>query len=223
MYSDAMQRWIKNKFFPTDIRSRRIIFGPAAGLKLEIQPKSEFRFWLGVYEAELGKYFRRFAYTGARCFDVGGAEGYHSIVLAKLSGRGVLVFEPGAGWPEKIRNELSRNGLEGEVEQIRVGKELAEGVTTIDHMANKFFTPDFIKMDIEGAEADALSGATKVLSQRKPHLIVEVHGVEVENRCVDILKSHDYAPTIINPRSWFQEYRPIENNRWLVCEGRRGN
>lgn len=215
-----MRNWLKEKLLSNNIKPRRIIFGPAAGLRIEIEPNSEFRFWLGIYEAELSKYFRRFAFKGAKCFDVGGAEGYHSVMIANLSGNRVVVFEPGDGWPEKIRRELDRNNLSGDVEKVYIGNKTAKGVTTVDAAAEKFFKPDFIKIDIEGAEADALSGATKVLSEHKPHLIIEVHGFEVEKQCLAILGSHGYTPVVVNPRKWFEEYRPIENNRWLVCEGR---
>ena len=220
LYRGSMRDFMKRHLLPSAVRPRRILFGPAAGAVMEIDPASEFRMWLGLIEAELSRHFRRLVYRGARCFDIGGAAGYHAVMLAKLSGERVAVFEPGAGWPEKIERELARNGLEGVVAPVLIGSSVSDGCTTIDQAARTIFTPDFVKMDIEGAEAEALKGASAVLSSRKPHLIVEVHGAEVERQCLELLGGHGYSPTIVNPRGFLKEYRPIENNRWLVCEGR---
>lgn len=216
-----MRRWLKSLLIPSGLRERRILFGPAAGLRLELDPARDLRFWLGVYEAELARHFRRLVRPGSRCFDIGGAEGYHALFLARLSETPVVVFEPGAEWPDKIRHALARNGLNGEIEPLFIGAEAGDGATTIDAMTDRHFIPDFIKMDIEGAEADALAGAEATLAARMPHLIIEVHGHDVERQCIAILERHGYRPHIVNPRRWLKEHRPIENNRWLVCEGRK--
>ena len=215
-----MRRVLKSLLVPSGRRERRILFGPAAGLRMELDPASELRYWLGAHEAELAKHFRRLVRPGTRCFDVGGALGYHALFLARLSGEPVVVFEPGAEWPERIDRALKRNGLSGTVEQVFIGAEAGGDVTTIDAMADRHFVPDFIKMDIEGAEIDALKGAETTLAARRPDMIVEVHGAGVERQCLEILDRHGYFPHIVNPRTWLKEYRPLDNNRWLVCKGR---
>jgi len=47
---------------------------------------------------------------------------------------------------------------------------------TIVH-AEGFAKPDLIKLDVEGAEALALEGARAMLSDLRPHLLIELHGV----------------------------------------------
>lgn len=48
--------------------------------------------------------------------------------------------------------------------------------TTIDHLMDFYgFIPDLIKIDIEGAEAMALKGATRLASNRKTRFLVEMH------------------------------------------------
>jgi hypothetical protein len=48
-------------------------------------------------------------------------------------------------------------------------------VTTIDeHMAATNTAPDFIKIDIEGFEREALLGAVRTLEQHRPRMMVEV-------------------------------------------------
>ena len=215
-----MRRWIKHTLMPTDIRRRRILFGPAAGLTMRIDPVTDLRFWAGIHKAELARHFRRLVTPGACGFDIGGAEGYQALMMARLSGQPVVVFEPGAEWRNIVAENMERNGFQAIFEQVFVGATPDDEVATIDAMAEKHFTPDFIKMDIESAEADALAGAAVVLASRKPHMIIEVHGTEVERTCPEILAGHGYRPQIVNPRWWLKEHRPLENNRWLICEGR---
>jgi len=49
-------------------------------------------------------------------------------------------------------------------------------------------TPDLIKMDVEGAEVDVLTGATDVLTKLRPLLLIELHGTnEAVSRKLDSL------------------------------------
>jgi Methyltransferase FkbM domain len=71
--------------------------------------------------------------------------------------------------------------------------------------------PDFVKMDVEGAEATVLSGAEALLMGRRPHLIIETHSVELER----------YSPEVVDQRKWFRERRGDRHNRWIVAQGRQ--
>ena len=50
--------------------------------------------------------------------------------------------------------------------------------------------PDFIKMDIEGAEFDAIKGATNLITQHCPHLVLEQQGCDLT--CLDFLLDKGY-------------------------------
>lgn len=52
------------------------------------------------------------------------------------------------------------------------------------------FTPDLIKMDIEGAEYDALLGAVSMIERVRPHLILEQQASDM--RCFDFLAARGY-------------------------------
>jgi uncharacterized Rossmann fold enzyme len=91
----------------------------------------------------------------------------------------------------------------------------AQGLT-LDALAARTFLPDFIKVDIEGGEGDLLESAPAVLAHG-PNAIIEVHSVDVETRCVGLLRENGYQLEIVNPRRWMPDHRPIPHNRWIIA------
>jgi len=57
--------------------------------------------------------------------------------------------------------------------------------------------PDFIKIDVEGAEEFVLKGAQQVLKEKKPFLMIEVHSPEIGKRCMGLLKEHYNNITVL--------------------------
>src|SRR5664279_3188929 len=92
----------------------------------------------------------------------------------------------------------------------------SDGSNTLDSAAEKYGSPDFIKMDIEGAEADVLKSADSTLAG-KPRMIIETHGETVERECITILTNVGYKIEIVNRSKLFSEARGLEHNRWLIC------
>ena len=107
----------------------------------------------------------------------------------------VVSIDPGIGKAESIRRNLAAEIAEGRVIVIAKGvwdregslklyhdsvveKRSAEGVdvplTTIDHIVAELKLPrvDYIKMDIEGAEKPALTGARETLTKHRPRLSI---------------------------------------------------
>jgi hypothetical protein len=92
---------------------------------------------------------------------------------------------------------------------------------TLDSAAATHFMPDFIKIDVEGAEASVLRGARRILTERMPSMVVEMHHPEVEAQCRELLRSCGYEPhTVTRTRGSMSESIGAGHNRWLVCEGR---
>jgi FkbM family methyltransferase len=56
-----------------------------------------------------------------------------------------------------------------------------------DYIAEGNATPDFMKIDVEGAEEFVLKGAAKLLQTKKPFLMIEVHSPEIGLRCLPLL------------------------------------
>jgi FkbM family methyltransferase len=65
---------------------------------------------------------------------------------------------------------------------------------TIDHYIeiNNKRSPDFIKMDVEGAESMVLTGMAKLMAIKKPILFIALHNEEVAKECSLILKKYNY-------------------------------
>ena len=208
---------VKSLVLPKGRRKRKLRFGPAAGSIVNLDLQHELRLFLGLYEKELEPYFRRLVAKGDRSFDVGGQYGYDALMLAKLSGAPVVSIELDKDAAADMRQNFGMNSEAIEVVEAFVGGPGTAGALTLDQLARDTFVPDFIKIDIEGGEADALEGAREILGRRRPKLIVEVHAKEQEEACLRILREFGYTPQIVDQRKWFREHRPIAHNRWLIC------
>lgn len=60
----------------------------------------------------------------------------------------------------------------------------------------KILPPDFIKIDVEGAELDVLHGAQKMFSSHSPVVYLETHNVHnagVDQQCLDWLNAKGYS------------------------------
>jgi len=69
-----------------------------------------------------------------------------------------------------------------------------------DLLGGEMPAPQFIKMDIEGAEFDALSGARECLARHRPVLYVSMHENHlpgVERKCLDLLAQLDYDVALV--------------------------
>lgn len=70
-----------------------------------------------------------------------------------------------------------------------------ETITIDDYIINND-PPDFIKIDVEGAEYDVLLGAKKTIKQYKPIIYLsthEQHKLGVKSSCLDYLKRMNYS------------------------------
>ena len=92
-----------------------------------------------------------------------------------------------------------------------------EGTTiSLDRFAGDL-PPDFIKIDVEGAEMEVLRGAEKLLREIHPALVIETHSAELERECGEALVGLGYSPKIVHQRRVFPDLRPAGHNRWLVA------
>ena len=65
-------------------------------------------------------------------------------------------------------------------------------VTTVDCAARRFGPPDFIKVDVEGFEAQVLEGARGILRTVRPGWLLEIHGPQQAGAVRELLTGFGY-------------------------------
>jgi hypothetical protein len=223
----SLKTSLKAALLPSGPSIRRLPLGTGRGLYVLIDFGYQTKLYLGLHEVELDPYFRRFCRPGYNCFDVGGGLGYNALLMAKLTGGRVVSFECDADACDRIRATFAANPKVGRGLDVRrcfvsIQTDLSKGRVALDDVAfgEGGFVPDVLNIDVEGEEAAVLQGAVYLLSTRRPHVIVETHSAEVEEKCQRMLLGFGYAPKIINQRRFFRDHRPLDHNRWIVAEGR---
>jgi FkbM family methyltransferase len=89
------------------------------------------------------------------------------------------------------------------------GEDSAYEVKTLaldDFIAHTQLVPNLLKMDIEGAEWDAIKGLVHTLKTAKPHLILETQ--REDTRCLDFLRDLGYIAIDLNT---YQEVTKVED------------
>jgi FkbM family methyltransferase len=111
--------------------------------------------------------------------------GLNNVVVRKLgvgssSGAGTLVFTPlmagGGSLEQKTVEQLKRSNVAPVSQQIQI--------TTLDQDIRDagLPPPDFLKIDIEGWEIEALRGGSEILHSYHPALFLEMHGETMRDK-----------------------------------------
>src|SRR5690348_6876386 len=205
------------------VKETEILAGPARGVRMQLDFSGQTPKYLGMFEWELHRFYREVLPSARLVFDIGGAEGYCALLYAANSSASVLTFEPDPAEVELLQANIERNPrFDGRIliRQAAMGRENGSDSTTIDSVAEEVGTPDFIKVDVDGAELDVLTGGDRTLSETRPHLVVETHSRELEEKYGALLVAHGYRPIIKhNRRVWREERGGIPHNRWLLAPG----
>jgi hypothetical protein len=145
--------------------------GPFAGMRLSHESSftSIRPLLLGTYEMELWPYIQQAIGISDGAIVVGAAEGYYAVGLAKLLGcKKVIAFEMDPNGRRVLQKNAEKNQVEQQLEIY--GKCDAPALRT----AIKRFSRPFIIIDVEGAEAEILTGQA---SSTFDHVIflIEIH------------------------------------------------
>lgn len=114
-----------------------------------------------------------------------------AVVPAACSdGTGLAMFEES---PDCAEGRLSDAKTIG----ARAGLSLVATVTVDDVVRLTGIVPDVMKIDVEGAEARVLRGASATLAAARPTLILAVHSETARRECTTILAALGYQAEVI--------------------------
>lgn len=214
----AGRLWLKARLSGVFVRIRG---GPLEGWRFGLFTGT--RFLRGTYGAEEGAVLRRVTPAGGVLFDVGAHVGYFTLLAARTVGPSGLVvaFEPLPVNLTYLRRHVLTNGLEnvrvipwavgraggsrsfhsrsgtgrGRLGTSERGRKVR--VCSLDELRQRGVLPrpDVIKMDIEGGEVEALDGASEVLANDRPVLLLSTHGGTAREACIERLDRLEYSMT----------------------------
>ncbi len=196
-------RALLNALVPVGLQEVTVVSGPLRGARLLLDLKYEKYLWLGTYEPWVHEGIQRHLRLGMAAWDVGAFIGYHTLLMRGVAGSGrVVALESDPINRARLEQNLTLNGardvaalpaaagrepgvatlerIAGAPSQTRVFSS-AGGVGKVirlDNLLERFPPPRLVKIDAEGAEAEILAGARRLLEEFRPVWIMELHGIE---------------------------------------------
>ena len=201
-------RRVLNRFFPQGPQIFALA-APLTGRRMRLHWQSHKAYVFGTYEPAVIRAIQQHVLLGWTVLDLGAHIGYYTLLLAELVGPEgkVMAFEASpeifAVLKENVHlNECSNVVLENRAVAAssrrlalrrndayplsatssilsgRVAVEV-EAVALDQLLGSGFDRVAFIKMDVEGAEAEALQGMRELLRRDHPLLLIEIHGFDV--------------------------------------------
>jgi precorrin-6B methylase 2 len=211
---------IKPLLFPDELRLREVRHGPGKGVSLLLNRRNDLQREFGLYEHELNAVYRAHIGPQSVVYDVGAADGMTALVFASLASAGhVFAFEPEPRAAQVFQDNLAANPLLAPRITL-VPTSVGLNATGLDEFAKRERPPDFIKVDVDGAELDVLQTISRIPRERPLAIVVETHSPELEVECARLLREHDHEVHLIRNARWrtlYPELRPVGHNRWLLA------
>ncbi len=197
----------------------------------------EHGYWLGSYELNKRVAFEREIAPESVIYDIGANVGYFSLLAAVLAGeRGkVYAFEPLPRNVAFLRRHKDINqmniievieaaasdhsgtarfdlGASTAMGHIAEGGELEVKMVCLDDLLSEgvIQPPDYMKVDVEGAEFLALSGAKKLLMEHHPLLFLDTHNQEAHQATLSLLSELGYQFEVLDGK-------PIGESKELIA------
>ena len=185
----------------------------------------EHGYWLGSYEMGKRLAFEREIKPGSVLYDIGANVGYFSLLASVLVGENgkVFAFEPLPRNIQFLKKHISINKLTNiEVIETAVSSQTGQAFfelgasTAMGHLSDsgglqvqmvslddlvsngELKPPDYIKLDVEGAEYDALRGAEAVIDKFHPILFLDTHQRSAHQNTIGFLKQKNYRFEILD-------------------------
>lgn len=208
--------------------------GPLRGMRLAIDARVQADVVVGAYERRLSRHVAGLLRPGDTAFDVGSHLGYFGILMATVVGSSgsVVCFEPDPGLHEALTGNVTRNeGLvpgDVSVAQLAIGAgrgtmafetgghstrgrlsddgDAKVDVITLDDAVERFGTPHFVKVDVEGGELDVLAGGPALIESHASAFGIEIHSRELGEACRKLLEGAGYGCRFITEAGRAETY-----------------
>ena len=216
---------IKQWIVPAGRARHKVQFGLLSGLEMMIDLSCQTQVYLGLSEREVFGWMKKLSKGIKTALDIGAGDGQYTLFfMAKTEAKKVWAFEPLAYNQQRIRENLSFNGLDNSPRLQQVSKYvnsyIADNEVTLDSLADQMECPVLVKMDVDTLEYIILQGAKKFLDLPDVRWMIETHSPQLETDCMAFLESHGYKTKLIKNAWWrvfVPELRPIGQNRWFVA------
>lgn len=215
-------RSVVNWMMPTGIVDVRVRSGLAEGLLIAIEPRHEKYYWTGLYEPYVQTTMAAVLRRGDVMWDIGAHAGFHTAIASRLVGPDgeVVAFEPFPANLVRLERLVSANRLANvRIRPIAVSggtgralfhispstsmgslapiaattADIEVATTTLDTELATLRPPALVKIDVEGAEAAVLAGATRLLSEVMPRLIIEFLSPDAISRAREAMPAYEFT------------------------------
>lgn len=188
-----------------------VLSGPLRGAQW-IVGSGRKAYWFGTYESHFQRLLCDELDSRSVFFDIGANAGFYSLLAARM-GAAVFAFEPFPANAAFVRRHAALNRFQISVQELAlsnydgIGSFVGSGA--VGHIASKGIpikvakldslisaglpSPSHIKMDIEGAELEALRGAEHCIRTHRPKIFLAVHSQELHKDCVALLSGWSFS------------------------------
>jgi hypothetical protein len=217
--------FVKRKFVSSERVPRTIVSGPFRGIRMNLDLSYQTQIYLGLFERETHPWLKRLSKEITTGIDIGAADGEYTLFLLKNTrALKIYTFEPNPIMASRLDSNLRLNHEAGlkrlQISQKFVGRSSSGDIVCLDSLAEDIRCPCLIKIDVDGAEAEILAGASAIKARPDIRWLIETHSETLERTCIKSLQSAGFKTEIIRNAWWraiLPEQRPIPHNRWLVA------
>ena len=187
--------------------------------------------YLGGYEGSKQAIIKSSVRPGSVFYDIGANVGFYTVLASRLvGGTGKVVsFEPVPRNVTFLNRHIMINSIcNATVCEAAVGEstgsakfslgerwamgrlshqgELNVALVSIDDCVARGMTPpNYMKIDVEGAEANVLRGATLTLAHSRPIIFLATHNEQAEAHCKHLLGEAKYRVSLLEPSEFVCE------------------
>ena len=209
-------------------------------------------YWLGSYEYEKRILFEKMISKSSVVYDIGAHVGFYTLLASELVGEDgkVIAFEPVPRNAKYLKKHLEINhcanvmvieaavsdksgvfffseGPNSFMGHLSDDANLTVDTVSIDDLVmsgkSKILAPNYIKIDVEGAELLVLKGAKSMLSKYDPKIFLATHDTKIHIDCCNFLTSLGYKlkPIVGNDLYNTTEIFAYRNDDYTDLEARK--